>query len=175
MIGLVRKVVEAISEREIALELAQDSHPQQGTQADNARPMIVLGDAARLEQVLTSLLDNARKYSPAGSSVTVRVECLQSGTEALLSVRDQGIGIPPEHQPRLFQRWFRATPSGSNYAGPGLGLYISHEIITRHGGRLWVESSGIPGEGSTFFFTLPLIPPGQVTETGETEVMTPGG
>ncbi len=180
LLGLVRKVVEADSEREIALEVLEPG---------SAQPMIVLGDASRLEQVLENLLDNARKYSPVGSSITVQVERRQSagaqeinsgeqtehqpgqapeafsGEEALLSVRDQGIGIPPEDQARLFKRWFRATPtSAQNYAGLGLGLYISHEIITRHGGRLWVESSGIPGEGSTFFFTLPLIPPQQVTE-----------
>jgi signal transduction histidine kinase len=92
------------------------------------------------------------------------------GEEALISVSDQGIGIPLEDQPRLFERWFRGANSPSqNYTGLGLGLYISHEIITRHGGRLWVESSGVPSEGSTFFFTLPLLRPQQVTEAAGSE------
>ncbi len=170
LIGLVRKVVGASSEREITLEVEADSSQQGGVEAGKATPMMVLADAGRLEQVLGNLLDNARKYSPVDSRITVRVERCAQGTEALLSVRDLGIGIPPEEQPHLFERWFRATKNpGQHNTGPGLGLYISHEIITRHGGRLWVESSGISGEGSTFFFTLPLIDPEQMSEAGNSE------
>ncbi|HEY7349962.1 MAG TPA: ATP-binding protein [Ktedonobacterales bacterium] len=170
LIGLVRKVVDAHPGYGIDLEVAGASGQREGSEPGSAEPMIALGDAARLEQALENLLDNARKYSPVGSSITVRLErrADQAGDEeALLSVRDLGIGIPLEDQPRLFGRWFRATSSASqSTVGLGLGLYISHEIITRHGGRLWVESSGVPGEGSTFFFTLALIQPQQVIETG---------
>ncbi len=158
LIGLVRKVTSANPEREIILEV--EGKP--GEEAGRMEPLLVEADAGRLEQVLSSLLDNARKYSPVDSPITVRVEYRAEGAEALLSVRDQGIGIPVEDQPHLFERWFRATKQPTqNYAGLGLGLYISHQIITRHGGRLWVESSGIPGEGSTFFFTLPMFRPQQ--------------
>lgn len=167
LIGLVRKVVGASSEREITLEVEADSHQQSVMETGKATPMMVLVDAGRLEQVLGNLLDNARKYSPVDGRITVRVERCAEGAEALLSVRDLGIGIPPEEQPHLFERWFRATNHpGQRHTGLGLGLYISHEIITRHGGRLWVESSGISGEGSTFFFTLPLIDPEHMAEAG---------
>jgi signal transduction histidine kinase len=165
LLGVVRKVVAAYPEREITLEV-QDAPSQQGdAPSGSAAPLIVLADAGRLEQVLGNLLDNARKYSPVESKITVRVGRTESGAEALLSVQDQGIGIAPEDQPRLFERWFRPGPgTAQNLTRPGLGLYISHEIVARHGGRLWVESSGIPGKGSTFFFTSPLIHPEQVTE-----------
>jgi signal transduction histidine kinase len=161
LIGLVRKVVEASSERKIVLEVEEVAPQGQTT------PMIVSADAGRLEQVLENLLDNAHKYSPVESKITVRVERCAGGNEALLSVRDLGIGIPVEEQPHLFERWFRATNNpAQTRAGPGLGLYISHEIATLHGGRLWAESSGISGEGSTFFLTLPLIDPQHVSEAG---------
>ena len=150
LVGLVRKVVEDNPEREITLEV------------ESAQPLIVQADTGRLEQVLSSLLDNARKYSPVESTITVRVarHTGAEGEEALVCIRDQGIGIPPEDQPHLFERWFRPGPA-QGYSKPGLGLYISREIVTRHGGRLWVESGGINGEGSTFCFTLPLTHPQQ--------------
>jgi signal transduction histidine kinase len=171
LVGLVRKVVDANAEREIMLEveLVPASEPKQNVETGIRGPLLVQADAGRLEQVLSSLLDNARKYSPVESAITVRVEHRGEGAEALVSVRDLGIGIPAEDQPHLFERWFRATRSPTqNYAGLGLGLYISHEIVTRHGGQLWVESSGIPGEGVTFFFTLPLVKPQQGKEAGDT-------
>ncbi|HLW00631.1 MAG TPA: GAF domain-containing sensor histidine kinase [Ktedonobacterales bacterium] len=153
LVGLVRKVIDANPEREITLELELGESENTG----RGKPLLVQADAGRLEQVLSNLLDNARKYSPIESEITVRVECRAEGAEALVSVRDLGIGIPVEDQAHLFERWFRATRNpAQSYAGLGLGLYISHEIVSRHGGHLWVESSGIPGEGSTFFFTLPL-------------------
>ena len=175
--GLVRKVVEEASQgRAIELEVGRFSGSEEGKAARESQPMIVSADASRLEQVLMNLLDNARKYSPLASPITVRVEHRVESHEALVSVHDRGIGIPPEDQPRLFQRWFRAANNSSqHYGGVGLGLYISHEVITRHSGRLWVESSGIPGEGSTFFFTLPLLDPRQLAEGSSmlTEIPAP--
>jgi signal transduction histidine kinase len=162
LVGLVRKVVETSSGREITLEIdiapghAGDPH------AGSLAHLIVQADAGRVEQVLENLLDNARKYSPVESKITVRVERQVNGVEVVVSVRDEGIGIAPLDQPHLFERWFRpASGPGQTYSRPGLGLYISHEIVNRHGGRLWVESSGVSGEGSTFFFTLPLHEPPQ--------------
>lgn len=163
LIGLVRKVVETNTDREIILEVEPASSRKGDVPTSSPRPLILMADAGRLEQVLQNLLDNARKYSPVESKITVRVERLAEG-EVLLSVRDEGIGIAPEDQPHLFERWFRpGSGTAQSYTRPGLGLYISHEIITRHGGRLWVQSSGISGEGSTFFLTLPLMEPQRMT------------
>ncbi|MHB8875927.1 MAG: sensor histidine kinase [Myxococcaceae bacterium] len=118
--------------------------------------LMVKGDVSRLEQVLTNLLDNAVKYSPAGG--TVRVELKLRENRALLSVTDAGIGIGKADQERLFTRFFRAAPQTlGRYGGLGLGLYISRDIVERHGGRIWVESE--LGRGSTFFVSLPLLEP----------------
>lgn len=169
--GLVRKTIEASVEGEIELEIVNAACQEMYLEAGSDKSFIVLGDAGRLEQVLEHLLENARKYSPTGGRITVRLECRASGEEALLSVHNQGRGIPPEDQARLFERWYRPAQSPfQGYAGSELGLYMSHEIITRHGGRLWVESSGIPGEGATFLLTLPLIHRQQVTEAGSGDI-----
>lgn len=114
------------------------------------------GDRSRLEQVLVNLLANALKYSPHGGQVQVRIE--RAGEEARVSVIDQGIGIPSREQEQLFQRFFRAGNANTrNYGGLGIGLYVSHEIVTQHGGRFEVESE--LGRGSTFRFILPLARP----------------
>jgi PAS domain S-box-containing protein len=116
-------------------------------------PLIVGADRQRLEQVLTNLVQNAIKYS--GDSRRIEVVAMSEGGEAIVSVRDYGVGIPVTQQSRVFQRFFRASNvSTSNYSGLGLGLFISHGIISRHGGRMWLESA--EGEGSTFYFALPL-------------------
>ncbi len=169
LVGLVRKVVEKYSQgHRIILETASPASKQAGEEMASAPPMMVMADSGRLKQVLANLLDNACKYSPVESSITVRLERQAGADEALVSVRDAGIGIPLADQPHLFQRWFRATNSSSqHYGGVGLGLYISHEIITLHGGKLWVESTGVPGEGATFSFTLPLLSPEQVGGSAE--------
>jgi len=115
----------------------------------------VLGDPYRLEQVVANLLENALKYSPDGGTIHVSLE--QRGDMALLSVRDPGIGIPADQQQHLFERYFRArNVSTRSYGGLGLGLYICHDIVSRHGGRIWVESE--VGRGSTFYVTLPTLP-----------------
>ena len=107
----------------------------------------------RIEQVLFNLLNNAVKYSAPGSEVRVEVEC--RGNDAVCAVVDCGIGLPEADRLRLFDRYFRASNAGETRAkGMGLGLYVSHEIIQRHGGRIWVESAH--GKGSAFRFSLPL-------------------
>ena len=116
-------------------------------------PIVVLGDLPRLEQVIVNLLANAIKYSPSGGQIVVKVD--KSGREACVSVTDPGIGIPQEEQERLFERFFRAGNAATrNYAGLGIGLFVSHEIVQRHGGRFEVQSQ--VGVGSTFTFYLPL-------------------
>lgn len=117
--------------------------------------IVSLLDTRRMEQVLTNLLNNAIKYSPNGGTILVTVtERLEAGI-AELTVRDQGIGIPAEQQSRIFGRFARAeNAKAQGITGTGLGLYLSRELVERHGGRIWFES--VEGEGTTFHVTVPL-------------------
>lgn len=115
-------------------------------------------DRGRLDQVLTNLLSNAIRYAPEGGQVLVRLT--REGDEGVhLAVRDHGVGIPREKQALIFERFGRAH--GSKYGGLGLGLTISQGIVEQHGGRIWVESAGVAGEGSTFHVWLPRETAGQ--------------
>ena len=117
-------------------------------------PVSVHGDAYRLEQVVFNLLENALKYSPDGG--TIRVRLAVNKDLMVLSVKDPGIGIPEDQQQQLFDRYFRArNASTRSYGGLGLGLYISRDIVERHGGRIWVESE--KGQGATFYVALPTV------------------
>jgi signal transduction histidine kinase len=114
-------------------------------------PVVV--DRDRIEQVVENLLSNAIKYSPGGGHIWVTVDVLAG--EAVVSVRDEGVGIPSDRQARLFERFYRAhagTPH--DYGGMGIGLHLSREIVVRHGGRMGFSS--IEGEGSTFSFSVPV-------------------
>lgn len=107
----------------------------------------------RLEQVLQDLLDNAVKYSPAEGVITVCVE--QRNAEAILTISDQGIGIPEEARAQLFQRFYRASNlDPRRMPGMGIGLSIVNEIVALHGGVVEVDSA--EGRGSTFTVRLPL-------------------
>jgi PAS domain S-box-containing protein len=108
-------------------------------------------DRGRLDQVLTNLVANAIRYSPEGGEVVVRL--MEEGAGVHLSVKDLGVGIPLEKHVLIFERFGRAH--GSKYGGLGLGLTISQGIVEQHGGRIWVESLGVSGEGSTFHVWLP--------------------
>jgi PAS domain S-box-containing protein len=113
----------------------------------------IVGDRDRLGQVLINLLTNAIKYSPEADSVIVRA--VVDGERARVSVQDFGIGIAESHHRQVFDRFYQVTePHEKTFPGLGIGLYIAQEIIRRHHGRIWVESS--KGKGATFFFTLPL-------------------
>jgi two-component system phosphate regulon sensor histidine kinase PhoR len=115
--------------------------------------VIGVWDELRLSQVVTNLVVNARTYSPATTEIRVAVT-VQNGA-AVLSVTDQGPGIPADQIDRLFQPFVRLEPGRS--PGAGLGLYISRGIAEAHGGRLWVTSA--VGEGSTFWVELPTSSP----------------
>jgi signal transduction histidine kinase len=139
-----------------AVEHQRAVHPDRAFVVDiRAAAKNIHADGSRLEQVMTNLLDNAVKYSPDGGDVSVCVS--DAGDCVLISIRDQGIGIPAEEQDRLFQRFYRAKSGSSRFSGLGVGLYISYRIVREHGGRMWVES-GDEG-GSTFNFTLPIGKP----------------
>ncbi len=115
----------------------------------------VLADPDRITQVLTNLVGNALHYTAAGGSVTVRA--IRHGLEVRISVIDNGIGIPAEHLPQLFTRFYRVDKSRSRQAGggSGIGLTIARALVEAHGGRIWAESAG-EGQGSTFTFSLPV-------------------
>jgi PAS domain S-box-containing protein len=115
--------------------------------------LYVNGDESRLKQVVKHLLENAIKFSPEGGPIDITLE--QSDHEAIVAIRDQGVGIPKDRQTHIFERFYRAhTGTPFDYGGMGVGLYISHEIVHAHHGRIWFKSE--EGKGSTFFFALPL-------------------
>ncbi len=110
-------------------------------------------DPVRVEQVLTNLIGNAIKYSPVDTEIRVRL--VQEGVQALVCVTDQGPGLPEAEHERIFDRYFRTEGARrSPSSGVGLGLYISRQLIERHGGTIWVESAA--GAGAMFCFRLPL-------------------
>jgi PAS domain S-box-containing protein len=140
-------------------QLVQDIRERLGTREDRARISVegpeyvphVLADRDQIERAVVNLLTNALKYSPPDSPVVIRLQPRDG--EVLVSVIDQGVGIPAEEIPQLFQRYYRAS-TGTKAEGLGLGLYITRLVVEAHGGRIGVESE--VGKGSTFFFSLPV-------------------
>lgn len=117
----------------------------------------IWADPARVTQILTNLLSNAHKYTPAGGSIAVAA--WGEGDEVRIEVRDTGIGLTPAEQERLFTKFFRSgNPEARQVSGTGLGLAITKSLVELHGGSMSVRSA--PGEGSTFGFTLPMAPRG---------------
>lgn len=114
----------------------------------------VSGDRMRLSQVIANLLTNAIKYSPAGGAIDVT--CTRAGSRLRVSVADRGIGIAPEHQSRIFTKFFRGEARERGITGVGLGLAISREIVEAHGGQMGFDTS--PGAGTVFWFELPGEP-----------------
>ena len=118
---------------------------------------VVTADRDHLEQVLNNLVTNAIKYSPHGGTITIAVRPDDGGVR--LSVTDQGIGIPEKELEAIFGLFYRSPDRAArDAAGMGLGLYISKEIVVRHGGRIWAESTG--GKGSTLNVLIPRVPIG---------------
>ena len=113
-------------------------------------------DAERISQVLIKLLSNARQYSPQNSTITITLQ--RTENEAIVMVRDNGLGITGEMLPHIFERFYHTTDDENRTSLPprlGLGLYISQKIVEQHGGHIEVQSS--PGSGSTFSVVLPLL------------------
>ena len=152
---LCREVIteqQSLSGRTIALEAP-------------ASPVVLQADCERLGQVVTNLVTNAIKYSPDNSAIQVRVR--QSNHKAILQVHNEGTPIPQEQQTNIFEPFYRTpTAQSSSKKGWGLGLAISKQIVERHGGRIWVESS--KQKGTTFSVELPIYRHEPSDEPGET-------
>ena len=111
-------------------------------------------DTLRLEQVITNIIGNASKYSPGKNKIIIR--SVKKDNTVLVSFEDFGIGILKEKITKIFDRFYRVDEVSKDFSGLGIGLFISSEIIKQHGGEIWAES--VEGEGSTFYFSLPIIP-----------------
>ncbi len=145
---MVRRVV---SEVEPVLE-----HHRIELLVEGDDPLLIEGDELRLEQVLYNLVNNAVKYSPNGGTVTVRAG--RGGEMVHIAVSDEGIGIPNEALPHIFERFYRADNADtSKIAGMGIGLYVVQQVIALHGGQ--VEVASAEAVGSTFTIALPLHDP----------------
>ncbi len=146
-VDLVR-LVQEVAER---LQMTTSHHTIE-VELDGITETSVTADRDHLEQVLDNLLTNAIKFSPAGG--TIRVGLREQADSVILSVQDRGVGIPPHQLEAVFGLFYQAEdPVSRRNGGMGLGLYISKDIITRHGGRIWAESK--VDHGSTFHIALP--------------------
>ena len=140
-------VVREVGER---MRLLSQSHEIETT-VEGAAPIV--GDRDRIEQVLENLVGNAIKYSPEAGRIEMSLRV--NGANAIVSVRDHGIGVAPGEVEKIFGLFYRSPdPRADHVGGLGLGLYISREIVSRHHGRLWAERN--PDVGTTFHVTLPL-------------------
>jgi signal transduction histidine kinase len=142
---------------QLLVDVAAAAHPRTEAHQITVRaptPVTALVDPSRLEQVLTNLLDNAIKYSPAGGPIELTL-VQPSDTTVEFAVRDHGLGIPPERRQDIFERFYQAHSEGYR-SGMGLGLYISRQIVELHGGTIAAE---FPDDGGTCFrVRLPLSP-----------------
>lgn len=126
------------------------------------RPLIVQGDADRLLQVVTNLLSNAVRFSPEGGAV--HASLTRDGDSAVVSIEDEGPGVPADFRDRIFERFSQAGDGAAMSGGTGLGLAISREIVLAHQGRIWFGEAR--GGGACFTFSLPLPPPDPRAESG---------
>jgi signal transduction histidine kinase len=142
--------IEAVDLAAIARDVCRR---RRGCTVDGDASVIGRLDPVRMRQLLERLVENAVKFSPAGGDILVRV--WREGDAARVAVIDQGIGIPPQDLPLVFDRFHRGSNvDDRRFAGLGLGLHVSRRIVELHGGRIWAESN--PGTGSTFHVELPL-------------------
>jgi signal transduction histidine kinase len=175
---LIRAVLETFDPSEVGdPELPTGQFAARAVTMQVPADMMVRADEARLRQILINLLANALKYSVPGSPIAisagapaphrrgrgVHADGAATAEQIQISVRDRGLGIPQRDILKLFERFVRLE---RDIAGPvrgtGVGLYMCRVLVEAMGGRIWVESSGVPGEGSTFSFVLPASPPERV-------------
>jgi signal transduction histidine kinase len=187
---LVHAVLETFDPREVGEPgLETGAYQSRAATMEIPAELMVWGDAGRIRQVLVNLLTNALKYSAPGTPITISAGALarqryrslrslplrqRASTVAAdagtvqVSVRDKGLGIPPGDAGKLFNRFVRLE---RDIAGPvrgtGVGLYLCRVLVEAMGGRIWVESSGVPGEGSAFHFTLPRVAPARMPLSAE--------
>jgi PAS domain S-box-containing protein len=155
--GMLQLAIEEFDIREViedAIELIQHSNDRYKiTFETDVDTCYIHGDSRRIEQVLINLLTNAIKYSPGTDRLEITLS--NTATEVQVSVKDYGLGIAADKLTQVFSRFYRIEDANPTISGLGIGLYLSHEIITRHNGKLWAESE--IGKGSTFYFSLPLV------------------
>ncbi|TCC86293.1 hybrid sensor histidine kinase/response regulator [Pedobacter hiemivivus] len=135
------------------IEVIHQANPEFKISRMGDGPKDIYADEMRIEQVIVNFLTNAIKYSPGTNEVDVNVKT--TADQLYVGVRDFGIGIAPELQKSVFEKFYRVEETSIHFQGLGIGLYISAEIINRHGGEVGVKSK--LGEGSEFYFTLPLV------------------
>ncbi len=148
-LGLILiEAVDSMRARAAANGLVLRLEPSEGS-------VTITGDHTLLRQAIGNLVDNAIKYTPSGGEISVGMEVDEARGEVIIHVHDTGIGIAPEDQLRLFEKFYRIRRrEAGNVPGTGLGLALVRSIIERHGGRVWVESE--LNKGSTFYIALPL-------------------
>ncbi|MEW6287259.1 MAG: GAF domain-containing protein, partial [Chloroflexota bacterium] len=163
--GRVTLSPQALDLRELAedviedvLRRSQEENKPMALSLDAPKKLpLVYGDMERVRQVLSNLVFNSYHYTPENGTITVHIHPLNGENQVQVDVEDNGVGIPREDQERIFERFYRGEhPLVLATPGTGLGLSIVKQIVEMHKGRIWMKSSGVPGEGSVFSFTLPL-------------------
>jgi len=139
----------------ITSTLASERNTSLFIEEDSDQEVEIFADNTRLRQVMINLVNNAIKFTESGK-IAIRASKQDSST-VLITVKDTGLGIPPEQLEDIFQEFTQVdTSTTRKVGGTGLGLPISRRLIEMHGGRLWAESTGVDGEGSTFFVEMPI-------------------
>ena len=133
------------------IEVMQQSNPDFTINRKGNANCVIYGDEMRIEQVLVNFLTNAIKYSPGTAEIDLTVNV--NGNELYVAVKDFGIGMSPDQQKNVFDKFYRVEETSQRFPGLGIGLYISSEIITRHNGQVGLKSES--GNGSEFYFIIP--------------------
>ncbi len=166
--GKITLTFQSVDLLEIANEVATDLQRRSDEEDKQIRIEIerpetaprATGDPERVRQIFENLIENAYNYTPPGGEIRVRFHTRENFIQ--IDIQDNGVGIAPDEQKRIFERFYRGEdPLVLATPGTGLGLSIVQHLIELHGGQIWIESQGIPGQGSTFSFTLPAYIPGE--------------
>lgn len=174
--GRLQLTIESVPVRTVFAEVVDALRPlaekKSQTLIQHALPSVsVRADPTRFKQILMNLLGNAIKFTPEKGRIQVRAQ--QLGEVVRVDVRDSGPGIPQEEQKRIFEAFYRLGQASNAIEGTGLGLAITRRLVELHGGHLGIESQ--PGLGSSFYFTLPIVPTSPVEEYHEEIGIKTGG